>query len=73
MLMTVSDVAEYLQLSDKTILRLVKSGEIPCLKIANQWRFSKPFLEEWIGKQIAGTATEQDLQSNRSESQTKEN
>ena len=51
-MMTVSDVANYLKLSDKTVLRLVKHGEIPCAKIANQWRFSTPVLEQWIAGQM---------------------
>lgn len=52
MLMTVSDVANYLKLSDKTVLRLIKHGEIPCARIANQWRFSTPVLEQWITGQM---------------------
>ncbi len=51
-MMTVADVANYLKLSDKTVLRLVKHGEIPCAKIANQWRFFTPVLEEWIAGQM---------------------
>ncbi|WP_187759818.1 PTS sugar transporter subunit IIA [Thiospirochaeta perfilievii] len=47
-ILTLQEVAEYLQLSDKTILKMVKSGEIPCAKIANQWRFSKVMLDDWI-------------------------
>ena len=47
-ILTLQDVADYLQLSDKTILKMVKKGEIPCAKIANQWRFSKPMLDDWI-------------------------
>lgn len=55
MLMTVLEVAEYLQLSDKTVLRLANNGEIPCLKIARQWRIPKPALDEWIEKKIKET------------------
>ncbi|MBN2617516.1 MAG: PTS sugar transporter subunit IIA [Spirochaetales bacterium] len=47
-ILTLQEVAEYLQLSDKTILKMVKEGEIPCAKIANQWRFSKIMLDDWI-------------------------
>lgn len=47
-ILTLQEVAEYLQLSDKTVLKMVKSGEIPCAKIANQWRFSKAMLDDWI-------------------------
>lgn len=58
MLMTVLEVADYLQLSDKTVLRLANSGEIPCLKIARQWRFPKQALDEWIGNKIKEAASD---------------
>ena len=47
-LMTVSDLAEYLKLSEKTILKMVKNREIPSARIANQWRFSRMMIEDWI-------------------------
>jgi PTS system nitrogen regulatory IIA component len=47
-ILTLAEVAEYLKLSDKTILKMVKNQEIPCAKIANQWRFSKPGLNDWL-------------------------
>ncbi len=47
-ILTLQEVADYLQLSDKTVLKMVKSGEIPCAKIANQWRFSKVMLDDWL-------------------------
>lgn len=47
-ILTLAEVAEYLKLSDKTILKMIKNQEIPCAKIANQWRFSKPALNDWL-------------------------
>ncbi len=47
-ILTLAEVAEYLKLSDKTVLKMVKNQEIPCAKIANQWRFSKPALNDWL-------------------------
>lgn len=46
--MTLAEVATYLKLSEKTLLKMVKTGEIPCAKIANQWRFSRPMIDDWI-------------------------
>nr|WP_281389124.1 PTS sugar transporter subunit IIA [Spirochaeta isovalerica] len=43
-----SEVASYLKLSEKTLLKMVKNGEIPCAKIANQWRFSRPMVDDWL-------------------------
>ncbi|MGL1893828.1 MAG: PTS sugar transporter subunit IIA [Spirochaetaceae bacterium] len=52
-ILTLQEVAELLQLSDKTILKMVKNNEIPCAKIANQWRFSKAMLNDWITAQMS--------------------
>ncbi len=51
-IMTLAEVAEFLKLSDKTILKMVKNQEIPCAKIANQWRFSKLALNDWISSKM---------------------
>ena len=47
-ILTLAEVAEYLKLSDKTVLKMVKNQEIPCAKIANQWRFSRGTLNDWL-------------------------
>ncbi|HPO35362.1 MAG TPA: helix-turn-helix domain-containing protein, partial [Syntrophales bacterium] len=40
-IMTVKQVAEYLQMDEHTIYKLARSGQIPAIKIAGQWRFKK--------------------------------
>lgn len=40
-IMTVSQVAEYLQLSEMTTYRLVQEGRIPAFKIGRHWRVKK--------------------------------
>lgn len=47
-IMTLSEVAEYLKVAEKTILRMIKKGEIPCAKIASQWRFMRPMIDDWL-------------------------
>lgn len=51
-IMTLSELANYLKLSEKTILKMVKNQEIPCAKIANQWRFLKPMVDDWLISQM---------------------
>ena len=41
LVLTVKDAAEYLRVSEATILRLAVQGNIPGAKIGRQWRFSK--------------------------------
>ncbi|MCM8777719.1 MAG: helix-turn-helix domain-containing protein [Candidatus Omnitrophica bacterium] len=38
-IMTVKQVAQYLQMDEHTVYKLARTGLIPSLKIAGQWRF----------------------------------
>jgi len=57
-LMTVKEVAEYLQLDEHTIYRMARKGEIPAYKIAGQWRFKKELIEQWLEKCVTGKIQE---------------
>ena len=46
--MTVKQVARYLQLDEQTIYKMARQGEIPCTKISSQWRFKKDMVDEWL-------------------------
>ncbi len=46
--MTLPEVASYLKLAEKTILRMIHRNEIPCAKIGNQWRFSRAMINDWF-------------------------
>ncbi|NWF98014.1 MAG: helix-turn-helix domain-containing protein [Nitrospirae bacterium] len=50
-IMTVKQVAEYLQMDEHTIYKLARSGLIPSLKIAGQWRFKKDVIDKWISEE----------------------
>ncbi|MEM3227124.1 MAG: helix-turn-helix domain-containing protein [Conexivisphaerales archaeon] len=39
-IITVKQMAEYLQMDEHTVYKLTRSGQIPSLKIAGQWRFA---------------------------------
>ncbi|ALX48654.1 helix-turn-helix domain-containing protein [Lentibacillus amyloliquefaciens] len=47
-IMTVSQVAEYLQLSEMTTYKLVQEGKIPAFKIGRHWRVKRDDLNELI-------------------------
>jgi len=51
--MTVRQVAEYLQIDAQSIYKMAKRDKIPCAKIAGQWRFKKAILDEWLTKKIS--------------------
>ncbi|MEW6162972.1 MAG: helix-turn-helix domain-containing protein [Nitrospirota bacterium] len=45
-IMTVRQVAEYLQMDEHTVYKLARSGQIPSIKIAGQWRFKKDVIDK---------------------------
>lgn len=51
-LMTLSEVADYLRVTQKTIYRLLEQGKIPAAKVGRQWRFKKKSIDEWLNKQV---------------------
>ena len=51
-IMTVKQVVEYLQMDEHTIYKLSRSGKIPAIKIAGQWRYKKELIDKWINDGI---------------------
>lgn len=47
MQLTVRNVAEFLSVSEKTIYRMIKGGEIPAYRVHNQFRFNRTEVLEW--------------------------
>jgi len=50
-IMTLKEVAKYLGLHPISIYRLIKTTDIPAMKVGGQWRFKKDILDEWLLKQ----------------------
>jgi len=47
-ILTVKQLAEYLQMDTYTIYRLARNGKIPATKIGAEWRFKKNLIDKWI-------------------------
>jgi PTS system nitrogen regulatory IIA component len=56
--MTLQEVASYLKVSEKTILRIVQAGELPGLKVSNQWRFVRAVIDDWLTRRMYRTTSE---------------
>jgi excisionase family DNA binding protein len=54
--MTLAEVAEYLQLAERTVLRMAQRGEIPATKVASQWRFLRPAVRDWLAGRMQSMA-----------------
>lgn len=48
--MTVEQVAAYLQVGDRSVYKMAQDGEIPAVKLAGQWRFYKPEIDRWLAR-----------------------
>ena len=55
-LMTIRQVAAYLNVNERTVLKLVSEGSLPGVKIGNQWRFRKAMLDAWLDDQMLGVS-----------------
>jgi excisionase family DNA binding protein len=47
-LLTVEQVATYLNVNKFTIYRLIADQRLPAFKVGNQWRFEKKMIERWL-------------------------
>lgn len=49
-LMDLKQAAKLLQLSEKSLLRLLAEERVPARKLRGKWRFSREALTRWIGE-----------------------
>ena len=47
-LLTLSQLADYLQVSLGKLYRMAKKGKIPASKLGGSWRFKKSRVDKWI-------------------------
>lgn len=53
-LFTAQQLADYLQLSKRTIYRLVERNQIPAVRVGGQWRFPKSTVDYWLDVRLSG-------------------
>jgi excisionase family DNA binding protein len=49
-ILTIDEAAELLQLSKRSVYKLVKQGGIPAKKVLNKWRFERQSLKRWLAE-----------------------
>jgi excisionase family DNA binding protein len=47
-LLTLYEVAQYLRLNKFTVYRMVERGQLPAIRVANQWRFKEKDIDTWL-------------------------
>lgn len=51
-IMTVEDVAEYLQISPRTVYGWAQKNLIPCGRLGSTWRFKRSAVEKWVDAKL---------------------
>ncbi|MBA3051806.1 helix-turn-helix domain-containing protein [bacterium] len=46
--MKLKETAEYLQISQTSLYRMLTSKKIPASKVGRQWRFNRTRIEQWL-------------------------
>jgi excisionase family DNA binding protein len=47
-LLTLSEAADLLQVSTRTLQRMIRNGQLPAFKVGGQWRVRETQLRQWI-------------------------
>jgi len=47
-LLTLSEAAQLLHVSIRTLHRMIQSGDLPALKVGGQWRLRESQLQHWV-------------------------
>jgi excisionase family DNA binding protein len=47
-IMTLGEMAEYLKIAKRSLLRMAQHGDIPATKVASQWRFMRSVVDDWL-------------------------
>jgi len=58
-LVTVSEVAEYLQMSETTVYRLISEEGLPAIKVGRNYRVRADELREWLERRAEREASEE--------------
>lgn len=56
-LLTLAEAAQLLQVSTRTLQRMIRSNDLPALKVGGQWRLRESQLTDWIERRERGKFT----------------
>lgn len=49
--LSVGDIARYLEVSDYVVTNLLRTGQIPAVKVGRQWRVARVDFEGWLNRE----------------------
>ena len=56
--MTIDELAVYLQVSKSSLYKLAQDGKVPGQKVGRHWRFHKYVIDRWLGENGPAAAKE---------------
>ena len=62
-ILTITEVANYLKVAERTLYRLAAAKKIPAFKVGGTWRFPRADIDQWIKRQTAETLGNNDLKA----------
>lgn len=64
-LLTLPDLAKYLQMSKEKLYRMAKTGKIPASKLGGSWRFKKTRVDSWVDQMEVTSPTKEEKRGRR--------
>lgn len=55
--MTIDDLAGYLQVSKSSLYKLAQEGRVPGQKVGRHWRFSRVAINDWLASPSSSRST----------------
>lgn len=49
--LSVADICEYMDVSPYVVTRVLRSGEMPAVKMGREWRVARHDFEDWLNAQ----------------------
>lgn len=49
--LSVADICEYMDVSPYVVTRVLRSGELPAVKMGREWRVARQDFEDWLNAQ----------------------
>jgi excisionase family DNA binding protein len=60
--MTIDELAAYLQVAKSTLYKLAQDGKVPGQKVGKHWRFSKEAIDRWLERRDEPQADGQEVE-----------
>ncbi len=55
---TTQELAEYMKVNEKTVIKLAQAGDLPGFKVGNQWRFSWTMIDRYMNGHVFDSSDE---------------